>query len=269
MPIDDGANGAPCFRLVSYMWVFGLNRFTSQKQHGVVLLVDQLNTLRMDLYTQIDKSSTDVEDNRKTVCTLLERGHGRRDAMVVRLLKKSLALKKAREGFIGRVSTVELQIEALENSDFNRNMLKTMQNTADTMRRMGLDRGLSQADKVISELEDNMQLAGEMNESLSSTITDAYLNDDEMDAELDALMLKTAPTQSGNGVEIMTIPPQVSISVTEPQPTQIIAPQISSSAMVSSAQPAASDIASSLPDRGVNDDVPNADRGRDLEVVAI
>jgi hypothetical protein len=185
----DGADGAPCFRMASYLWVFGISKFTNQRQHGVVLLVDQLNCLRADLQRQIEKSSLEVEDNRKMVCKLLQRGTGRRDAVVVRLLKKSMALKKVRDGFVGRVSTVELQIEALENSDFNRNMLNTMQNTADTMRKMGLDKGLSQADSVISELEENMQLAGDMTQSLSSPIvTDCYMNDDEMDAELDEIM---------------------------------------------------------------------------------
>jgi hypothetical protein len=208
---DDGTDGAPCFRMASYFWVYAASKFTDQRQHGVAMLIEQLRTLRVDLHLQIERSANEVEENRKTVCTLLQRGSGRRDVSVVRLLKKSIALKKARDGFLGRVGTVELQIEALENSDFNRNMLKTMQSTADTMRKMGLEKGLSQADSVISELEENMQLAGDMNHALTTTISESYLNDDEMDAELDLIMLanETIPG-AGTGAHVLVLPPLVS-----------------------------------------------------------
>ena len=210
----DGADGAPCFRFASYLWVFGMSKLTNQRDHGVVLLVDQLNSLRGELQLQIAKSSVEVEDNRKTVCTLLQRGTGKRDAVVVRLLKKSLALKKVRDGFVGRVNTVELQIEALEHSDFNRNMLRTMQSTAVTMRKMGLDKGLSQADSVISELEENMQLAGDMTFTLSAPVMQdaTYLNDDEMDAELAALMGPYVPVDNPMSHTIV-VPPHLAVSL--------------------------------------------------------
>lgn len=207
---DDGTNESSCFRMASYLWVFAAFKFTDQRQHGIAMLVEQLRSLRVDLHSQIERSSLDVEENRKTVCTLLERGAGRRDVVVVRLLKKSIALKKVRDGFLGRVGTIELQIDALENSDFNRNMLQTMQSTTDAMRKMGLDKGLSQADSVISELEENMQLAGDMNVALSTSISETYLNDDEMDAELDSIMQMNGPGDSGVGACVLIAPPRVS-----------------------------------------------------------
>ncbi len=86
------------------------------------------------------------------------------------------------------MATVEMQITALESSDFNHNMLTTMQKSADTMRKMGLEKGLQLADRTISELEENIHVAGEMQQALGMTISDTHLNDDELDAELDEIM---------------------------------------------------------------------------------
>ncbi|KAJ1467475.1 hypothetical protein T484DRAFT_1858750 [Baffinella frigidus] len=153
------------------------------------MCVEQLRSLRSDLQAQHERSEVDISTNRKTVLALCAKGSGKRDLVVVNLLKRSVVMKKARVGLVGRMSTIDTQIDAIESSDFNRNMLKTMQTTADVMRKMGLDKGLSQADTTITELEDNMNLVGDMSEVLSGAIADtSYLNDDELDAELDAMM---------------------------------------------------------------------------------
>jgi Snf7 len=209
---------APCFRLTSYVWVFFARAVTSQKQHGVAMLVEQLRSLRVDLKLQLSKSLTDITENKKTVCSLRAKGSGKRDLIIVVLIKKSLTMKKTRDGLVGRINTIEMQIEALESSDFNRTMLKTMQSTADVMRKMGLEKGLSQADTAISELEDNMQLAGEMNNALSYTNVD-YLNDDELDAELDELM--DIPSTKTTDVPV-TLPTSAAPTVSEPVPEKVI-----------------------------------------------
>ena len=243
MKDDDGSSESPCFRIATYVWVLGITRLTNQRTHGVVLLIDQLTTLRSDLHKQIEKSVEDVEENKKTVCTLLQRGAGRRDAIILRLLKKSLALKKVRDGFVARVGTVELQIEALENSESNRNMLRTMQSTAETMRRMGLDKGLSAADSVIESLEDSMATAGDLNSALSLSVSDTYLNDDEIDSELDALMMSDFDQPNPFSAHAMVVPPQApvrftDIVVTKPQsvssiPQTVLEPEGEGEALLS------------------------------------
>jgi hypothetical protein len=218
---DDDTNvEAPCFRLSSYIWVFLSRAVTSQKEYGVAMLVEQLRSLRVDLKLQLSKSLTDITENKKTVCSLRAKGSGKRDLVIVVLIKKSLSMKKTRDGLVGRINTIEMQIEALESSDFNRVMLKTMQSTADVMRKMGLDKGLSQADTAISELEDNMQMAGDMNNALSSTTGD-YLNDDELDAELDELMdVQPAPITEPS--RCTTLPTSVVSTTFEQVPTRAI-----------------------------------------------
>jgi Snf7 len=234
--VDDADVETPCFRLTSYLWVFIARAVTSQKQHGLAMLVEQLRSLRVDLKSQLSKTLTDITENKKTVCSLRAKGSGKRDLVIVVLIKKSLAMKKTREGLVGRINTIEMQIEALESSDFNRTMLKTMQSTADVMRKMGLEKGLSQADTAISELEDNMQMAGEFNHALSSTNGD-YLNDDELDAELDELMdipsMKTSDVQPERTHITVTLPKSAVPTVSEPVPEKVITESVE---MVSSMQ---------------------------------
>jgi hypothetical protein len=226
---EDTITESRCFSLTSYVWVFVARHFTNQKQHGVAMLVEQLSSLRVELKQQLTKSLTDITDNKKTVCSLRSKGSGKRDLVIVVLIKKSLAMKKTRDGLVGRINTIEMQIEALESSDFNRTMLKTMQSTADVMRKMGLDKGLSQADSTISELEENMQMACDMNTALSSSNSD-YLNDDELDAELDELMDTVQQKNTSVPVGTKTInvelpaftSPTVSQEVSEPIITESV-----------------------------------------------
>lgn len=198
---DENASTTPCFRFIASAWVYGSYFVSNQQIHETTIMIEQLRSLRIQLDTIHKARETEFDENVEKIKAARVRGLGPRSQLIVRLLKKSLTLKKSREGISNRMTTVELQIEALESSDFNRTMLKTMQSTADVMRKMGLDKGLSQADSTISELEENIQMACDMNHALSTTNSD-YLNDDELDAELDELMdtvqPKPTPTPTGN-----------------------------------------------------------------------
>jgi hypothetical protein len=195
---EENASTTPCFRFVTFAWVYGSQFVTNQRVHETTIMIEQLKSLRTQLDTIYKARDTDVEDNVTQIKAARKRGLGARSQLIVRLLKKSLTLKKSRVGILNRMTTVELQIEALESSDFNRTMLKTLQSSADTMRKMGLEKGLSQADTAISELEDNMQLTGELDSALATPLTETHLNDDELDAELDSIMNENPHGNSPN-----------------------------------------------------------------------
>jgi Snf7 len=144
--------------------------------------------LRTQLEDLLTRSSNDLEKNRVTIISARKRGESIRSVLIVKLLKRSLMLKQERIDITNKMATVELQISALESSDFNHNMLTTMQKSADTMRKMGLEKGLQLADTTISQLEENIHVAGEMQQALGMSISDTHLNDDELDAELEEIM---------------------------------------------------------------------------------
>jgi hypothetical protein len=164
------------------------------------MMIGQLHSLREKLETLYQRGETDIDLVHANIRVTRARGESSRSVTCVRLLKRSIALKKARIGVMNRINTVDLQIEALENSDFNRTMLTTMQNSADTMRKMGLEKGLFQADSAISDLEENLQTAGEFSSALGAPITESHFNDDELDSELDSIMCdslaSTIPTKT-------------------------------------------------------------------------
>jgi hypothetical protein len=157
-------------------------------QHDMIITIEKLCVLRTQLEELLTRSTADIDRNRKTIVQARTRGESARSVLVVRLLKRSLVLKQERIGITNKMATVELQISALESSDFNQNMLTTMQKSADTMRKMGLEKGLQLADTTISELEENIHVAGEMQQALGVSVSDGHLNDDELDAELDEIM---------------------------------------------------------------------------------
>jgi hypothetical protein len=78
------------------------------------------------------------------------------------------------------------QMETLENSELNQQVLYSMQRTSNALKAMGLDKSLQSVDKVMLELEENHN---DMN-SLQHTLGTAYTDDDDTDwsFELDRIM---------------------------------------------------------------------------------
>jgi hypothetical protein len=179
-----------CWEFGTYAWVFVLSSAFGgrDKEHELLLTVDKLCVLRSQLEDLLTRSNNDLEKNRIIIINARKRGETVRSVLIVQLLKKSIVLKQERIGITNKMATVELQISALESSSFNHNMLTTMQKSADTMRKMGLEKGLQLADRTISELEENIHVAGEMQQALGMSVSDTYLNDEELDAELEEIM---------------------------------------------------------------------------------
>ena len=179
-----------CWKFSTYAWVFALSPALGgrDQHHDLMITIDKLCVLRTQLEDLLNRSTNDLQKNRVTIINARKRGETNRSALIVQLLKRNLVLKNERIGITNKMATVEMQITALESSDFNHNMLTTMQKSADTMRKMGLEKGLQLADRTISELEENIHVAGEMQQALGMTISDTHLNDDELDAELDEIM---------------------------------------------------------------------------------
>jgi len=179
-----------CWKFGTYAWVFAMSRTLGghDQEHDLLITIDKLCELRTQLEDLLTRSGNDIDKNRLVIINARNRGESVRSVLIVKLLKRSLVLKQERIGITNKMATVELQISALESSEFNHNMLTTMQKSAVTMRKMGLEKGLQLADTTISELEENIHVAGEVQHALGMPLSDTHLNDDELDAELDEIM---------------------------------------------------------------------------------
>jgi len=149
--------------------------------------VEALRDLQHQLETSLQKRDMDIDELRAHIKKSKLRGETSRSVAIVRMLKRVIALKKSRGSIAQHIHTVELQLDALENSEFNQSLLKTIQNSSETMRRMGLDKSLSAADNAMSTLEDSLQTSGEISAALAIPSFD-HMNDDDLDAELDSIM---------------------------------------------------------------------------------
>jgi hypothetical protein len=199
-----------CWKFGAYAWVMALSpALRKGGKHDILLTIEKLCVLRTQLEDLLTRSNNDIEKNRSIIRAARARGETTRSQLIVKLLKRSLVLKQERISISNKMATVEMQISALESSDFNSNMLTTMQKSADTMRKMGLEKGLQQADTTISELEENLHVAGEIQDALCVPGAEVYLNDDELDAELDEIMggHENPHTHTRSKVASITVPP--------------------------------------------------------------
>jgi hypothetical protein len=205
-----------CWKTATYGWVYTFGTtFRGRDQYDLVVTIEKLCVLRTQLEDLLTRSTADIEKNRSVIVAARRRGETVRSQLIVKLLKRSIFLKQERIGITNKMATVETQISALESSDFNHNMLATMQRSADTMRKMGLEKGLQLADTTISELEENIHVAGEMQQALGMSVSDTHLNDDELDAELDEIMGQHESSSDPHQPRRVT-PITVSTSITVP-----------------------------------------------------
>jgi len=183
------AETTPCFRFAAHIWVFAVQMLTSQKKHSIAMMVEKLRSLRADLLLVAKEREDDIDAVATKIKLATQRGLAPRSTVVVGLLKKSMAFKKLRDDATAKINTIELQISALESSEMNRVMLSTMKNSTDTMKKLGLEQAVAQADSTMSDLEDTINLSGEMNTVLSTqVVTDNHMNDDDLDEELLTIM---------------------------------------------------------------------------------
>jgi hypothetical protein len=176
------------FDCAASVWVPIMGAWSNKGLHTATQEnVEALRDLHHQLETSLQKRDTEIEELRTNTKKAKLRGESNRSVSIVRMLKRVLALKKSRGSIAQHIHTVELQIDALENSEFNQNLLKTIQTSSETMRRMGLDKNLQHADDAISTLEDSLQTSVEISAALSVPALD-HMNDDDLDAELDSIM---------------------------------------------------------------------------------
>ena len=178
----------PVFNCAANMWIPILGAWSSKGlETSTQENVEALRDLLHQLENSLQKRDNDIEELRSHTKKAKLRGESDRSVSIVRMLKRVLALKKSRSGIVQHMHTVELQLDALENSEFNTTLLKTIQSSSETMRRMGLDKNLQEADNAMSSLEESLQTSGEISAALAVPAVD-FMNDDDLDAELESIM---------------------------------------------------------------------------------
>eukprot|EP00961_Rhodomonas_salina_P300038 3939424-Rhodomonas_salina.1 len=112
-----------------------------------------------------------------------------------KLLLHSRRLKAQQKSLEDKTRVMEGQLTALENNEFNKVVLSTLQTSAKALQKMGLSKDLQSTDQVISDLEEGMQYSADMGSALAGNLGgEATLDDAELDAELNEILGLETPT---------------------------------------------------------------------------
>lgn len=149
-----------------------------------VITTSQLKSLMSNLDQLLKRRDADILSLSDVVRQSRRNKQSLQNPTVQRSLKRILALKKSRESILHHMQTLENQLDAIESSAYNTQLVKTMQQSANTMRQMGLSQNLKDADAAMKLLDDNLYTASEISHVLSVPLSDS-INDDDLAAEFE------------------------------------------------------------------------------------
>lgn len=146
-----------------------------------------IRDLQSNLEQLLARREVDISALQQVVRDARRAGQVASSPVMQRSLKRILALKRSRSSIIAHVQTLESQLDAIESSRFNSQLVQTLKASSATMRSMGLSANLTEADDALSSLADTLDTAGEISTALSVPLADT-IAEDELEAELRAIM---------------------------------------------------------------------------------
>lgn len=210
------------------LWIRTLYAVSSKALESDLTMTaqQQLKDALTYMHDQISKSDTEIKKISDVVRT--ER-HKMPKERLKTLLLKSKRTRAAQSSMLSKITLMEGQLEAMENNEMNKTILNTLQTSAKAMKKMGLDKDLHKTDNVISELEENMQHAQDINNTVSSSVNQSdYANDDDaLELELNLLLgIEEPPARPKAPTQYNTMQKQVHVSVTQKEEEEPIATEV-------------------------------------------
>lgn len=173
------------FACTAQIWVALYSLIKGRNSRAAsVITTSQLKSLMGNLDELLKRREADILSLSNVVRQSRREKQSLQNPTVLRSLKRILALKKSRESIIHHMQTLENQLDAIESSAYNTQLVKTMQQSADTMRQMGLSQNLKDADAAMKLLDDNLYTASEISHVLSVPLSDT-IDDDDLATEFE------------------------------------------------------------------------------------
>ena len=164
----------------------------------------RIRSLISQLEGLVAKRDQDISALSQTVRDARVDGKTAKSPVVQRNLKRILALKKSRASVMAHMHTLEVQLDCIESQSYNTQLVATMKASASTMRELGMSQSLQDADQALASLSENMDTAGEITSALAVPLTDS-IDDDELDAEFDAIMAEHDSGLSATATRAITL----------------------------------------------------------------
>jgi len=200
------------YACVASVWVTLFNLFPASGDARTAATKAEIRSLCQQLDSLLSRRDKDVVELSNSVREMRRSKQQSSAPAVQRALKRIVALKRSRNSIMQHMNTLESQLDAIESTAFNSQLVRTMKDSANTMRRMGVSASIKEADDALASLEDNLATAGELSSTLAVPLVE-NVEDDELEAELQAILLEDCNTEQ----------------VAQPLPTSIQPPSLTSS----------------------------------------
>lgn len=113
-----------------------------------------------------------------------------------------------------RMGIMQSQLDILESSNINKNMLETLQTSSMAMKKLGLAKDVENADKIIDEYEKGLMESEEIMQNLKLGYKhNAAEDDDDLMAELDMVLNDDEPGSGAGEMELANALDSVEITI--------------------------------------------------------
>jgi len=126
------------------------------------------------------KANDEVVEAKRKLAT-----KNRRGAMMC--LKRKKAYESQIQRLMGARMTLEEQVMAIEAANVNLEAMNAMRQGAKTMSSIHKNMSVDQVDDTMAEIQEQMDVAAEISTAISQPIGDIYAEEDDLEAELEAL----------------------------------------------------------------------------------
>ena len=108
-----------------------------------------------------------------------------------KLMERRRSMKRL-EKLRNSLTLVDTQLDALRNTELDRELMQTLVASSAALKKAGVGKGIKEAETVMSELDEQMREASDITQVLSNNIQDDA--DFDMDEEFDLLMSEESET---------------------------------------------------------------------------
>ena len=170
--------------LVAALWIGFTGKYRLQYADRALEAEDQLQTLLKSL----DQRDAALAEQQETLMKEVHSAHKIKNrARCKQKYTEYKRLEVQRQRLTTYKEMVMAHIDALNNTELNKALISTLQESSKTLKAMGVVDGVKQAELVVADVENSMAQVQELTQVLGQPINIEY-NAEDWDAELDDLL---------------------------------------------------------------------------------
>ena len=189
---------------VAAVWVWGVSNLNPavksqsaaiEAQDDLEHVLVRLRTSATDVEARMDKLTRTLQTKKRDIQNRVKSqavaaSKAKVFAPIIPLLNEMKQLRSQQLVNTNRITLVVKQLEAFENGKFQQSIVRTLKQSVIAMKQIGIGNKAEDIDEIMSDLDESLLTADEMNEVLSGrnmlSMTNSMNGDDDIMKELDA-----------------------------------------------------------------------------------